>query len=325
MKSNRRSDLVKLYTTMLRIRLFEERIVELYPQQQIKTPVHLYIGQEAVAAGVCFYLRKEDFLFSNHRCHGHCIAKGIPLPSLMAELYGKETGCCRGKGGSMHLSDRDYGILATSALVGGGIPLAVGAALSLKLKKSKNIVVVFFGDGAVDQGVFYESMNFAALKTLPVLFVCENNFYATNSPLRARQSRDNIFKKGEVFGIRGFRCEGNDALKVLKAAGRLIQKIREGKGPFLMECRTYRWKGHVGPDCDVDKKCRPAQELSYWVKRCPLQKLQDYLFNKRILTEDKIEKIRSEARKEITAAEDFARKSPFPDIKKVSRDVYYRE
>ncbi len=170
------SDLIKVYCQMQKIRLFEEKIVQLYPQQQMRTPVHLCIGQEAIAAGVCQFLKKEDFCFSNHRCHGHYIAKGMSLSSIMAELYGKSTGCCAGKGGSMHLVDPENGILATTAIVGGGIPLAVGAALSLKMKKRKNIVAVFFGDGAVDQGVFYESLNFAALKKLPVLFVCENNF-----------------------------------------------------------------------------------------------------------------------------------------------------
>lgn len=310
---------------MLKIRLFEERIVQLYPQQEIRTPVHLYIGQEAIAAGVCFYLEREDYCFTNHRSHGHCIAKGITLPSIMAELYGKKTGCCKGKGGSMHLADIDQGILATSAIVGGGIPLAVGAALSLKFKKSKNIAVTFFGDGAVDQGVFYESMNFAALKKLPVLFVCENNFYATNSPLKARQSQDNIFQKGEVFGIKGFRCDGNNALEILKISGELIQKIRRGSGPFLLECRTYRWKGHVGPDGDIEKGCRPKSELNFWVKKCPIKKLQDYLLHKGVLSEEKIKKIRDQIQKEIAIAYDFARKSPLPNIKEVYTDVYYKE
>lgn len=319
------SDLVKVYSMMLKIRLFEERIVQLYPEQEIRTPIHLYIGQEAIAAGVSHHLKKEDCVFTNHRCHGHCIAKGMGLSSVMAELYGKKTGCCKGRGGSMHLSDPEWGIFATSAIVGGGIPLAVGAALSLKFKKGKNIVVTFFGDGAVDEGVFYESLNFAALKKLPVLFVCENNFYATNSPLKARQPLDNIFKKGKIFGISGFRCDGNNAIEILDISRRLIEKIRKGFGPFLLECRTYRWKGHVGPDCDVKKGCRPYYELDSWMKRCPIKRLESHLLKKRILAREKIEKIRSQIHEEIAIAETFAKNSPFPDREGVCENVYREE
>ncbi len=322
-KKVKSKDLIKIYSVMLKIRLFEERIIQLYPQQEIRTPVHLYIGQEAIAAGVCYYLKKEDYCFTNHRSHGHCIAKGISLQSIMAELYGKKTGCCKGKGGSMHLADADQGILATSAIVGGGIPLAVGAALSLKFKKSKNIAVTFFGDGAVDEGMFYESLNFAALKKLPVLFVCENNFYATNSPLKARQPLDNIFKKGRIFGIDGFRCDGNDAIEVLDISRRLIEKIRRGCGPFLLECRTYRWKGHVGPDSDVEKGCRPQYELESWIKKCPIKRLESHLLKKKILTKEKIEKIHCQIQDEITIAHDFAKNSPFPDIEALCKDVYH--
>ncbi len=225
----------------------------------------------------------------------------------------------------MHLSDPERGIFATSAIVGGGIPLAVGAALSLKFKKSRNIVVTFFGDGAVDEGVFYESLNFAALKKLPVLFVCENNFYATNSPLKSRQPLDNIFKRGEVFGISGFRCDGNDAIEILDISRRLIEKIRKGLGPFLLECRTYRWKAHVGPDCDVEKGCRPCYELDSWVKRCPIKRLKGRLLKKRILAKEKIEKIRGQIQEEIAIAESFAKNSPFPDGEGVCENVYREE
>ena len=316
------TNLLEIYAMMLKIRLFEERIVQLYPDQEMRTPVHLCIGQEAIAAAVCQNLKREDYLFTTHRCHGHCIAKGLSLTSIMAELYGKKAGCCHGKGGSMHLADPDCGILATSAIVGGSIPLAVGAALSLKLKKSKNISVAFFGDGAVDEGTFFESMNFAALKKLPVLFVCENNFYATNSPQKARQPLDNIFKRGEIFGIRGFRCDGNDALKVFKISSQLIGKIRRGAGPFLLECRTYRWKGHVGPDCDVQKGCRPEVEYKAWMKKCPLQRFQKFLLKKKILTEEIIKNLRKNFQEEIMAAETFAKNSPFPEKEEVHQNVY---
>lgn len=315
-------DLIKTYYLMLKIRLFEERIIQLYPQQEMKTPVHLYIGQEAIAAGVCRFLAREDILFTNHRCHGHCIAKGLDLGSIMAELYGKKAGCCSGKGGSMHLADINHGIPATSAIVGGGIPMAVGAALALKFRKSRNIAVAFFGDGAVDEGVFYESLNFAALKRLPILFVCENNFYATNSPLRARQPLDNIYKRGEIFGIKGFRCDGNDVMSILNISNGLINSLRKGSGPFLMECRTYRWKGHVGPDCDFEKGCRPKYELDSWLKRCPVKRFEKYLLKTRILDKERIAELSSRIRGEITKAEIFAQKSPFPKPQEVCEHVY---
>ena len=302
--------------------MFEERIVNLYPKQEIRTPVHLSVGQEAIASGVCLYLKEDDYVFTNHRCHAHAIAKGMSLSSIMAELYGRETGCCKGKGGSMHLSNADCGILATTAIVGGGIPVAVGAALSLKMKKSRNISVVFFGDGAVDEGVFYESLNFSALKKLPVLFVCENNFYATNSALSSRQPLDNIYKRGEIFGIRGLRCDGNDVEKIAWICRDLIGKIRQGKGPVLLECRTYRWKAHVGPDCDIDTGCRPATELDAWVKRCPIKIFEKRLLKKRILTKDMIGRIRNKIQSDIATAEDFAKQSSFPDINELCKNVY---
>lgn len=318
-------DMVSLYKMMLKIRLFEERIVELYPLKEMKTPVHLCIGEEAIAVGVCHYLKKEDYLFSNHRCHGHCIAKGVELAPMMAEFYGKRTGCCHGKGGSMHLVSPEHGILATSAIVGGGIALAVGAGLSIRLKKGKNIAVVFFGDGATDEGVFYESLNFAALKKLPVLFVCENNFYATNSPQKDRQPLDNIFKRGSIFGIQGARCDGNDVVDVCKEAGKAIEKIRKGAGPKLLECRTYRWKGHVGPDCDVEKGCRPKYELDSWMKKCPLEKFEKLLLKKKILDERKIARHKAFIKEEIARAQHFGKESPFPEAGEVGQDVYWED
>lgn len=318
-------DLLSLYRMMLRIRLFEERIITLYPRQEMKTPVHLYVGQEAIAAGVCYWLAREDYVFSTHRCHGHVIAKGMGLNAIMAEFYGRKAGCCGGKGGSMHLSDPALGIPATSAIVGGGIALAVGAALGMKFKKSPHLTVVFFGDGAMDEGIFFESMNFAALKKLPVLFVCENNFYATNSPQHARQPLDNIYRRGEIFGVKGFRCDGNDVMAVAALASRLIKKIRKGSGPYLMECRTYRWKGHVGPDCDTEKGCRPRYELETWIKKCPIKMFEKGLLRRQVLTRKKIELWRMEILQEIVEAENFAKSSPFPEPADTVRNVYWKE
>lgn len=319
-------DLISIYSTMLEIRLFEERLVALYPVQDMKTPIHLCIGQEAIAAGVCHHLKKEDLIFTTHRCHGHVIAKGMPFGPMMAELYGRSAGCSSGKGGSMHLVDPERGILATSAIVGGGIALAVGASLSLKLRRERTAIVVsFFGDGATDEGVFYESLNFAALKKLPILFICENNFYATNSPLLARQPLDNIFRRPGIFGIKGFRADGNDAAQVASLAGRLVQKVRQGGGPVLLECRTYRWKGHVGPDCDVEKGCRPRYELDTWMKKCPVRALERYLLKKRALTKQGIDSLRAKILAEISAAEKAAKDSSEPSAGDVATNVYFGE
>lgn len=271
------STLLRLLDTMLYLRRFEELIVEVYPEQDMKTPVHLYIGQEAVAAGVCDHLKAGDYLFSTHRNHGPCLAKGVEPFALYAEFYGKEAGCCRGRGGSMHSASPENGILGTSAIVGGGIPLAVGAALAAKLRGEDRISVGFFGDGASEEGTFHESLNFAALKNLPVLFVCENNFYATASPLRARQPNPDIHARARGYGMPATLVDGNDAAAVWEAASKAVDHIRGGGGPAFLECRTYRWKGHVGPDCDWQSGCRPKEELDQWMERCPIALLRNKL------------------------------------------------
>ena len=265
--------LLPLYRTMLRIRRFEERIADLYHQQEIRTPVHLCIGQEGIPAGLCSSLKVEDYIFSTHRSHGHCIAKGMSLRSIAAELYGREEGCCRGRGGSMHLVDPERGIPGSTAIVGGSIPLAVGAALSAKMQNNGRIAVAFFGDGASEEGSFHESLNFAALHALPVIFACENNLYATSSPLRARQSPAGIAAKGAGYGIPAVVVEGNDVIAVYGVAGEAVVRARSGGGPTLLEFRTWRWKGHVGPECDVAAGCRPAGEHHEWLARCPLETL----------------------------------------------------
>lgn len=313
----------QLLYVLLKIRRFEEKLVELYPAQEIKTPVHLSIGQEAVAAGVCAHLQKEDLIFSNHRNHGHCIAKGINIKYLMAELYGRATGCSGGRGGSMHPAEPECGILGTSAIVGGSIPLAVGAALASRMKRDGKVTVAFFGDGAVDQGVFHESMNFAALKKLPVVFICENNFYATNSHQSARQPHDNIAKRGESYEVAGVQVDGNNVLDVYKVAGDAVKRAIDGAGPALIECRTYRWKGHVGPDCDYQKGCRSKDELEAWIERCPLNIHKEYLIKNNVVTESDIEKMEKEIDTEIESAVQFAKDSPFPDKEELGKYVYF--
>ncbi len=274
-----------LYTTMLRIRKLEERVAELLQSpSEIVCPVHLYTGQEAVATGVCANLRREDYVFSTHRSHGHYIAKGGDLRALMAELYGKATGCSRGRGGSMHLASPDMGLPGSSAIVAGTIPIAVGAALALSLKKSDGVAVAFFGDGAVGEGTFYESLNLASLKKLPVIFVCENNLYSTHMPVAACLAATEIYRKAEAFCLPGTRVDGNNVIEVYQAAREAIAAARRGEGPALIECLTYRWRGHVGPNYDLDKGLRKQEELDYWMKRDPVKMLEASLLEQKIIS-----------------------------------------
>lgn len=308
----------QLFITMFTIRLFEERIAGLYSEQEIKCPVHLCTGQEAIAAGVCIHLRKEDYIFSTHRSHGHCIAKGMDLNSIAAELYGKAAGCSRGLGGSMHLADPENGIPGTTAIVGGCIPLAVGAALSSKIKKQDRISAAFFGDGAVDNGVFHESLNFASLKKLPVIFVCENNFYATNSPQKARQPDVNIADRAAGYGMPGRCVDGNDVTQIYKIAEEAVQRARAGGGPTLLEFKTYRWKAHVGPNPDIETGCRPADEYASWIKKCPVERLARHLIESSIV----FDKDLSDIEKKVEESIEFAKKSPFPEPAKLLDHVY---
>jgi pyruvate dehydrogenase E1 component alpha subunit len=315
--------LKKLFVTMTLIRTVEDRVAVVYPEQEIKTPVHLCTGQEAVAAGVCIHLADEDLIFSTHRSHGHCLAKGMPLKPMIAELYGRITGCARGKGGSMHLVDPEHGIPGTTAIVGGCIPLAVGGALSMVLQgKRERVSVAFFGDGAADEGAFAESMNFAALKNLPVVFVCENNNYATNSPRCARQPAVPIYHRAAGYGIPARQADGNDVQAVYRIAGEAIDRARKGGGPALLEFTTYRWKGHVGPTSDIESGCRPADEHEEWLKRCPLESYNKELLAKGIMTASEMGRIHAEMEKAVDEAIAFAKASPEPDLAEVFDHVW---
>jgi TPP-dependent pyruvate/acetoin dehydrogenase alpha subunit len=314
--------LIRLYKLMLRIRRFEEKIVSVYCDQDMKTPVHLYIGQEAVAAGVCANLRKEDYIFSTHRSHGHYLAKGGDIKRLMAELYGRNTGCSRGKGGSMHVVDPAVGVCGSTAIVGGNIPLSVGAALAYAIQKRKQVAVSFFGDGAVDEGVFHEGLNFAALKNLPVVFVCENNFYATHSHQSKRQPHDHIHKLARSYLMPGVRVDGNDVLKVFRTAHQAVGRARTGRGPTLIECRTYRWKGHVGPDCDIKLGYRKQEELDWWVKRCPVRRFEKRLVREGVVKKAEIDRITREIDREVHDAYLFGKRSPHPGVNELLEDVW---
>jgi pyruvate dehydrogenase E1 component alpha subunit len=316
------SILRKIYYYLVKIRKFEEKIVEVYPKQQIRCPVHLYIGQEAIAVGVGIHLNKRDYVFSNHRNHGHLIAKGADLKSMLAEIYGKKNGCSKGKGGSMHMIFPSHSILGTSAIVGGGIPIGLGTALASKMKKDRRISVIFFGDGAAETGIFFESLNFACLKKLPVLFVCENNFYATNSPHKNRQANLDIFKIANFFSIPGCLVDGNDVFKVFSVAKQMIKRIRQGKGPVLIEARTYRWKTHVGPETDIEKGFRQRREVEKWFKKCPIKRFRDAIDRDNLLSKSELTGIENRVKKELDEALDFALNSPYPDKEDLTRDVY---
>ena len=317
-----RTALLDMHEMMLRIRKFEDKIVEVYPEQEMRCPTHISIGEEASAVGVCTALRQDDYTFSTHRCHAHYLAKGGDPRRMLAELYGKKTGCTGGKGGSMHLTDESVGMMGTSAIVGASMPLAVGAALAFAMQASDRVAVTFFGDAGVEQGVFHESLNFAALRRLPVLFVCENNFYSTQTPIAKRQPLDNIFEHGEAYGIPGERLDGNDVLAVYLAADRAVQRCRRGEGPTLLECRTYRWREHVGPNFDWDMGYRTREEVEAWMARCPVENWEKRLLKAKIAAETDLQLIASKIDKEVESALALAKADPLPDDADLFENVY---
>ena len=311
-----------LFYKMLMIRMVEEKIVDLYPNQEMRCPVHLCIGQEAVSVGVCENLTDGDIVFSNHRAHGHYLAKGGNLKSLIAEIYGKVTGCSKGRGGSMHLLDLSVNFLGSTPIVGGTIPIAVGTALASKMRSEDTITVIFFGDGAVEEGVFHESLNFASLKHLPILFVCENNLYSVNTPLSDRQPTREIFTLAEGHDIDAYQEDGNDVLNVYELTRRAIEKIRAGNGPVFLEFLTYRFREHCGPNHDTCLGYRSESELKDWMGRCPVEKFEEKLLQNNLLSTSIIEDMKTDIRNEIESAFSFAIKSPFPDESNLTQSVY---
>lgn len=317
------SRLIEYYRQLLRIRLVEEAIANRYSEQKMRCPTHLSIGQEAVAVGISASLTTEDKAYSSHRAHAHYLAKGGSLNKLIAELYGKETGCTGGRGGSMHLTDLEAGFVASTAIVGNSIPLAVGNALHQHVQKLNGISLAYFGDGATEEGAFYEAANFAAVKGLPVLFVCENNRYSVYSPLQVRQPKDrSIVKLAQAIGLDAFEVDGNDVEKVVGAASEHISSIRAGRGPVLLECHTYRHREHCGPNWDDDLQYRPHNEISDWIKRDPVQKAYNLLINQSNDNKDKIAQMKRQILTEIDEAFAFAETSGFPDPKNNGRYLY---
>lgn len=317
--------LTRLYTIMLRIRICEESLVEPILNGEIRCPVHLCSGQEAIAAGVCAGLKKEDYVFGTHRSHGHYLAKGGSLTELVAEVYCKETGCSCGRGGSMHLIAQEVGFLGAVPIVAGTISLAVGCALASKIKKEKRVTVSFFGDGAVGEGVLSESLNFAALKKLPVIFACENNLYSTHLPIRECRPENNIFEIGKPFGIPSFRVSGNDVLEVYEMAKRAVNICRKGKGPVFIEFMTYRLRGHVGPNDNIPglhTDIRPAEEIEKWRKKDPIINLEKFLLKNKILNKEILANIKKKIEKEVNEAHVFAKQSPYSDESELMKYVF---
>lgn len=311
--------LAEMLRKMVEIRFFEEKVFELYGQNLVPGTIHLYAGEEAVAVGVCSVLEKTDYLTSTHRGHGHCIAKGADLSRTMAEILGKQTGYCKGKGGSMHIADFAIGMLGATAVVGAGLPIAVGAGLSAKLRGTKQVVACFFGEGASNQGTFHESLNIASVWGLPVVFVCENNLYAMGT----RQSRvmniENIADRALAYGFPGTMVDGNDVVAVYEASAIAVERARRCEGPTLIECKTYRRRGHSRVD---PAKYRPKDEVQEWLGKDPIKLFKERLIQGNIFSEGEIVSVEKEVETRIEEAVRFALDSPFPMPTEALQDVY---
>jgi len=315
--------MLQLLYSMLRIRLVEEKIAEYYPEQEMRCPVHLSIGQESVAVGVCANLNSDDYVLSSHRSHGYYLAKGGDLNAMISEIYGKRDGCCQGVGGSMHLFDQKVSFLGSIPIVGSAIPIAAGVAFGTLMKKESKLTTVFFGDGAVEEGVFHETLNFAALKKIPLLLICENNFYSVYSPLSVRQppTRE-ILSIAEGHGIQSYQGDGNNVLEVYRLANRAIEQIRSGNGPIFLEFKTYRWREHCGPYYDNNLGYRTEEEYLTWRNRCPVEHLKQYLIQHNLITLEIFERISQKIRNEIQTAFEKARSAGFPNKNDFFHHIY---
>jgi len=313
---------LKLLREMLHIRLVEETIAARYGEQEMRCPVHLSIGQEATAVGVCQALRQDDRVFSTHRCHAHYLAKGGDLKRMLAEIYGKAAGCIGGRGGSMHLTDPEKGMIASVPIVASSIPLAVGSALADKIDKSDRVSVPFIGDASVEEGIFHESANFASLNKLPVLFVCENNLYSVYTPLKQRQPERPITDVVKGHAMKTLAADGNDVEAVLQASKEAAEHARSGKGPVFLLFDTYRWREHCGPNYDNNIGYRTEAEYLVWKQRDPVERLKAKLLRNGALDETGLQKLQAELQREIDAAFEFARSAPLPDPSQASAHVY---
>lgn len=316
-------DLQKLYHQMLRIRLTEEEIAKRYSEQQMRCPTHLSIGQEAVAAAAGMALRVEDQAVSTHRGHAHYLGKGGNLEAMIAEIYGKETGCSGGYGGSMHLIDEAVGFMGTTAIVGNSIPIGVGLSLSMKIKKEKRVSCVYLGDGAIEEGVFFESANFACVKNLPVIFICENNMYSVYSHIDLRQPKNRkIHKLAEAIGLKTDFGDGNNVAEVFEKTKNAVEGIREGSGPCFLEFSTYRWREHCGPNYDNDIGYRTEEEFNNWKQKDPIEFAKNKLLKEADSNLNFLDSINKEVQLEIAQAFEKALSARYPDPNNLSKMIY---
>ncbi|HVQ77987.1 MAG TPA: thiamine pyrophosphate-dependent dehydrogenase E1 component subunit alpha [Candidatus Binatia bacterium] len=316
-----RAQVAGMLHAMILIREFDERAIQLRVAGKIYGAVHPYVGQEAVAVGVCSVLAVTDRVTSTHRGHGHCIAKGADIRRMMAELFGRVDGYCKGKGGSMHIADFAVGMLGANGIVGGGLPIACGAALAAQLEGKGGVAVCFFGDGAAAEGEFHEALNIAGVWRLPIVFICENNQYAANNAVGVQHPGPDIAGHAAAFGMPGAIVDGNDVLAVRAATAEAVARARRGEGSSLLECKTYRWHFHA-MRAAIPAETRPAEEIAAWKARDPIARLAGYALDRGLLTADEIEALRARVKSEIEDAIAFADASPFPDPKDLLVDMF---
>lgn len=311
--------LTSMFESMIEIRTFEEKVQFLFLEGKMPGTIHQYIGMEACAVGVCSALKKGDIIGSTHRPHGHAIARGIPSREIMAELYGKTTGCCKGKGGSMHIGDIKKGMLPAIAIVGGNIPVVVGMALAFKLKGEDRVAVSFFGDGASNEGAFHEALNMASIYEVPAVFVCENNLYGASTSIKKTLKIENISDRASSYGMKGVIADGMDVLDVYDKANRAINDARTGKGPTLLELKTFRYCGHSRRD---PSNYIPKEEKNYWKEKDPIVKFEDFLLNEKIIEKKEVEELKDKIDKKIEEAIEFGQNSPEPKPEDTYKDFY---
>jgi TPP-dependent pyruvate/acetoin dehydrogenase alpha subunit len=314
-----RDTLLRLHHRMVLIRRFEERMYKLFLQGELPGTLHQYEGQEAVAAGVCDVLRPIDWITSTHRPHGHALAKGVSVREAVAELFGKATGCCRGKGGSMHLGDPAVGMVPAIAIVGGGNSVVSGLGLAFKLRRTDQVAVCFFGDGATNEGAFHEGLNFAAVQHLPIVFVCENNLYGASTPFHQVSLVPDVADRAAAYGVRAEIVDGMDVVAMRAATAQAVEEVRRGDGPVLLEAKTYRFSGHSRGDA---RGYRSRDEEAYWKDRDPLDRLASSMLAAGVVDQDALDDIEARVKGELDDAVEFARQSPDPDISEALTDVY---
>lgn len=319
-------DLLRAFKDLLLLRLCEETLASRYHEQEMRTPTHFGTGQEAVAVGVCHALGKEDVVYSHHRSHNHYLARGGNLYRLAAELYGREEGCSRGRGGSVHLTARDQGFVISSAILGQTVATATGSALAFAMDGLPRVAIAFFGDATLEEGGFYESINFSAIRRLPVLYVCENNLYSTESPASVRQAPESdLCGRVRSFGLKAERVDGNDVAAVHAATRRAHDLCLSGQGPVFLECMTYRWREHVGPqfDHEMGRTYRPLSELESWMGRCPVRRAAAQILREGLASAEQIDAMQSEVAAQVAADVERARGAPWPTVSALFDNVWH--